>query len=74
MTFTFIGLSEVTAITGYSSSTIRECMLNHGFPLPILLSDELVVWDKSDVDEWISQFHDAIRASGLQPPDVIIPG
>ncbi|ERF78736.1 DNA-binding protein [Gallibacterium genomosp. 2] len=50
----FIRLNEVIKKTGLSKGTIYKYMKDGSFPSNIPISDKVVVWLESEVDQWIN--------------------
>lgn len=50
----FIRLNEVIKKTGLSKGTIYKYMKDESFPSNIPISDKVVVWLESEVDQWIN--------------------
>lgn len=49
----FMRLSDVMARTALSRTTIYRRIAAGSFPPPVPISDGLVAWYESDVDDWI---------------------
>lgn len=59
----FLRISAVEARTGLSRSTIYEWSAAGRFPPPVRLSDRVVRWVESEVEEWIRERIERRRAA-----------
>ncbi|MCE1001870.1 helix-turn-helix transcriptional regulator [Pseudomonas sp. NMI1173_11] len=57
----FIKIAEVRRITGMSTSTIYERMLDKTFPKQVKLGPRSVAWIKSEVQAWAKERISAAR-------------
>ena len=60
------GYRQVEARTGLSRSTIYEWSVAGRFPPPVRLSDRVVRWVESEVEEWIRERIE--KSAGARPP------
>lgn len=59
----FIKIAEVRKMTGLSTSTIYERMMDGSFPRQVKLGPRAVAWVKSDVQAWIKERIGSARPS-----------
>lgn len=57
----FIRLSEVIKRTGISRTTIYRLINKNSFPLPIKISEKMIAFIESEVNDWIENLINSSR-------------